>query len=551
MGSDREMTTAAARSDPDVIVIGAGPNGLTAAAVLAQAGLQVLVLEANETIGGAVRSGQVTRPGFTHDLFSAFYPLFPVGPIGQLPLDQYGLEWRSFEKPFAGGTPTGPAVSVHGDVAQSIESFEKACRADGDGYNRLWQLWRRGGPAVLDLLFNPIGSPAAIMSTRKLGSPARLLELAQVGVSSGEVAACRYFRGDDARVWYIGSPLHSDLSPGDAGGGLYGLVMMGLAQQVGMPIPAGGAQSITDALVRMIRRLGGEILTGHPVDRVIVRGGRSEAVCSRGVEFRTRRAILATVPPTRLFGSLIDPVHLPAGFLRAVKKFRWGSGVFKLDLALNALPAFTALGLNGAGVLHLGRSTTELRTATDQVSRGFLPEKPPLIAGIHTLADPSRAPAGNHTLWIETHVPSRPLGDGADQLTDHQWDRLREPFAERLIGELEIFAPEVRANILDYYAQTPADLESANANLVGGDIAGGSFAIDQQLVFRPVPGWFRHAMPIKGLYLGGASAHPGGGVHGAAGANAARVLLQDLKWQSVEESVRDGLLQLRSWLTGT
>jgi len=534
-------------SDPDVIVIGAGPNGLTAAAMLGQAGLQVLVLEANDTVGGAVRSGRVTRPGFIHDLYSGFYPLFPVGPIGQLPLGSYGLEWRSFKKPFAGGAPGGPGVTVHDNVAATVESFERAHVGDGIGYQRLWKLWQRGESAVLGLLFNPIGSPSPLVSARKLGSLTRLLELAQLSVSSGERAACRYFQGEDARVWYIESPLHSDLVPGDAGGGLYGLVMMGLAQRVGMPIPLGGAQSISDALVRMIESLGGKVLTGRRVDRIIVRDGRAVAVQAGEMEIQTRRAVLATAPPTKIFGGLIDPALVPSGFLQRVKAFRWGTGVFKLDLALNRLPSFTNQGLNGAGVLHLGRSTAELDIATRQIAQNMLPAVPPLIAGIHTLADPTRAPDGCHTLWIETHAPASPMADAADRLTDRDWGSLREPFAGRLIDELELFAPDIRDCLLDYHAQTPKDLEAGNSNLVGGDIAGGSFTIDQQLIFRPVAGWFRHAMPIKGLYLGGASAHPGGGVHGAAGANAARVLLQDLKWASVQESLRTGVGKLQEW----
>lgn len=532
-------------------MIGAGPNGLTAAAVLARAGLRVLVLEANEQVGGAARSAEATRPGFVHDLFSAFYPLFPVGPIGQLGLGEYGLTWCGFEKPFAGGTPSGPGVAVLPDPAESIASFERAHRGDGAGYAELWEQWQRGGPAVLSLLFNPIGSPAPLAAAGGLGTPARALQFAQTSVAPADQVARRYFGGEDARVWYIGSPLHSDLGPRDAGGGLYGLVMMGLGQQVGMPIPQGGAQAIPDALVRFITGRGGIVLTRHPVDRVIVRNGRAQGVTSGGIEFRASRGIIATVPPTRLFGTMIGHEHLPPGFIRTVRRFRWGSGVFKLDLALSGLPSFASEALQGAGVLHLGRSALALTSATNQVTEHLLPEAPPLIAGIQTLADPSRAPAGCHTLWLETHVPSLPLGDAAGRLKDEQWAVLREPFAERLIDELARFAPEIRDHLLAFHAQTPEDLEAGNANLVGGDIAGGSFSIDQQLVFRPMPGWFRHAMPIRGLYLGGASAHPGGGVHGAAGSNAARVLLQDIKIASLRETAVDGFQQLRTWFGGT
>ncbi|MFN0074562.1 MAG: phytoene desaturase family protein, partial [Chloroflexota bacterium] len=329
------MNSGKVSTDPDVIIIGGGPNGLTAAALLLQAGLSVLVLETNTSIGGAVRSAEICRTGFIHDLFSGFYPLFPVGPIGQLPLDRYGLRWKNFQVPFAGGTPNGTGVSVHRHAEDSISSFERAGSGDGEGYRQLWSLWQDGGQAVLDLLFHPIGSPAALGSAKDLGSLSRALEMAQVSVASAENVAGRFFKGEDARVWYIESPLHSDLGPGDAGGGLYGLVMMGLGQQVGMPVPEGGAQSISDALGRMIRSLGGDIRTGERVDQVIVRQGRAEGVRANGVEFRARRAVLATIPPTTLFGALIKIDALPASFVRAVKRFRWGSGVFKLDLALS------------------------------------------------------------------------------------------------------------------------------------------------------------------------------------------------------------------------
>jgi len=532
--------------DADVVVLGAGPNGLTAAVLLAQAGLEVLVLEANPAIGGAVRTAEVTLPGFRHDLYSGFYPLLPPSPLGRLPLARYGLTLCRFAQPYGGATPGGPGVALHTTPEGSAAAFDAACPGDGAGYRELWEWWAWGGAALLALLFHPLGDPRGLApAVRLLRQPRRALEFAQLLVSSARVAAERAFAGEDARVWFVGSALHADLSPEAAGGGVYSLILMGLGQQEGMPIPRGGAQAIPAALHAYLEALGGSVLTGQRAREIVVREGRAVAVRTATDEFPARRAVLATVEPQQLFLELVGAGHLPPDFVRGVRRFRRGLGTFKLDCALAALPPFTAAALHGTGVFHLGESVESLAGMIDQVERGLLPAHPLLIGGIHTLADPSRAPAGQHTLWLETHVPARIRGDAAGTIAATTWHEAREPFADRLLAELERYAPGTRALVLGRYAQSPEDLAAANANLVDGDLTGGSCALDQQLVFRPVPGWFQHRTPLRGLYLGGAATHPGGGVHGAAGANAARVLLADLRLQRAGEMAHEGF----AWLT--
>jgi phytoene dehydrogenase-like protein len=512
-----------------VLVLGAGQNGLTAAALLAGAGLQVTVLEAAETVGGAVKTGEVTLPGYRHDLFSGFYPLARVGPIARLPLERYGLRWRSFDRPYGGVTPDGIGFVVEHTEPETRAGIHQRSPDDAPGWAELWTTWQRVGHPFLDVLFHPLGDlPPVLKLGLRLGSPQALFAFAQLSVMSARTLASQRLASEDARVWFIGSARHSDLAPEAAGSSMYALVLLGLGQEVGMPIPAGGAQALPDALRTLIEDRGGAVRTGERVEEILVRGGRAIGVRIPSGEILARRAILATIEPQQVFLRLLREGTIPSGFLQAVRRYEWGTAAFRLDLALSGLPIFKAEAMNGVGVLHLGESSHSLSGSSNEASRGLIPSHPFLIAGIHTIADPSRAPAGGHTLWLETHVPAHIVGDAAGKITATNWAEAKEPVAERMLDELERYAPGVRSLIRGWAARTPPELEAANANLVAGDISGGSYALHQQLVFRPVPGWFRHRTPLKGLYLGGASTHPGAGVHGAAGANAASILLGDL-----------------------
>ncbi|MDB5067450.1 MAG: putative Phytoene dehydrogenase-related protein, partial [Chloroflexi bacterium] len=288
------------------------------------------------------------------------------------------------------------------------------------------------------------------------------------------------------------------------------------------------AGRLSAALAGVVTEAGGRLRTATEVRRVLVERGRAAGVeTATGERWRARRAVVADLDAGRLLLDLVGAERLPASVPVRLARRRHGSGMFKLDLAVAGEVPWTAAELRGCGVVHLCGDLDTTAEAQHQVGRGLLPARPQLICGQQSLADPSRAPAGGATLWVECHVPGAPRGDAAGELGGDGWAALRDGFAERVLARLEEHAPGLRSRVLGMAVRSPADLESENPNLVGGDVAGGSYALDQQAIFRPLPGWSRHRMPLAGLYLCSASTHPGGGVHGMGGRNCARRVLAD------------------------
>jgi phytoene dehydrogenase-like protein len=513
--------------DVDVVVIGGGHNSLVAAGMLAERGRRVLVLEAEDEPGGAVKSGEITEPGFTSDLFSAFYPLAAASPvIRSLELERHGLRWRRSPLAVAHPQEDGTCASIAADVDETAASLERFAPGDGDAWRDLYAYWERAGGPFIDALLRPFPPVRGAARLAAALGPHGLLRFGRLALVPVRRLAEERFRGEGGGWLLAGNALHADLTPESAGGGLFGWVLCGLGQEHGFPVPEGGAGRLTRALVDRLHAHGGRLECGVRVARVLVRGGRAVGVrTERGEEISAAQAVLAAAGAPALFADLVGEQHLPAGFRGDLRSFQYDSSTVKVDWSLDGPIPWTAPDARRSGVIHVADDMDHLTVVAAQLARSLIPDRPFLIVGQYSMVDETRQPAGKETAWAYTHVPQRPAGDAGGDLTG-SWDaRETDAFAARMEAEIERRAPGFRDLVRARHVFTPPKLEAANANLVGGAINSGTAQIHQQLVFRPTPGLARAKTPVRRLYLCGSSAHPGGGVHGAAGANAARAVL--------------------------
>ncbi|MFC9316645.1 phytoene desaturase family protein [Streptomyces nigra] len=513
---------------PDAVVIGAGPNGLVAANVLADAGWQVEVLEEQPEPGGAVRHDRGVDPDFVSDVFSSFYPLAAASPIlAGLRLEEHGLRWSHAPSVVAHPLTDGRCALLDRDVEVTAASLEAFAPGDGDAWRRLHDIWEKLRPDLLGTLFTPFPPVRAGARLALRLRAAGGLRMARSLVLPVRRLGEEEFRGEGGRVLLAGNALHADLAPESAGSGGFGWLMTMLGQTYGFPVPAGGSGALTDALVRRLRSLGGEVRCGQRVERVVVRGGRAVGVRTvAGDTVAARRAVLADLSVPALYGDLVEPEHLPAQLLDDLRRFQWDFATFKVDWALDGPVPWQAEQAARAGTVHLADGVDELTRFAAQLAMREVPDRPFLLFGQMTTSDPSRSPQGTESAWAYTHVPHEIRADAADEGVTGSWNvKEQELMADRMERQVERFAPGFRRRIRARRVLAPSTLEAMDANLVGGAINGGTTAMHQQLFFRPVPGTGRPETSIPGLFLASSGAHPGGGVHGAPGANAARAAL--------------------------
>jgi phytoene dehydrogenase-like protein len=502
----------------DAVVIGAGHNGLVAASMLADAGWDVLVLEAQPEPGGAVRSAELT-PGYVTDLYSSFYPMSAASPaIAALHLEDHGLRWSHapavVAHPRNGSDDDIPVV--HHDPARTATDLERLQPGDGENWWRLVQLWENIKKPFLDAILAPFPPVRPVLQLLRTLGTAEAMRLANLMVQPASTMASRLFDGEAAQLLLLGNAMHADAPPDAPGSGAFGFLLMMLAQDVGWPVPVGGSGKYTAALVHRASSAGAHIECGQTVTRIHVKGGRAVAVSTaQGRTVRARRAIVADVTAPRLFCDMLPADALPADFLREFDHYIWDPPVVKVNYTLREPIPWRSPKLAGVGTVHLGADSDGLIRWMADLNTRVVPEHPFLLLGQTTTADPTRSPEGTESVWAYTHLP-RDIAD------DESADKL----AATMDTVIEEHAPGFGDRVNGRFVQRPSDLEASNANLHHGAVNGGSSQLQQMLIFRPAPGMGRAETPIERLYLGSASATPGGSVHGACGRNAANAALR-------------------------
>jgi phytoene dehydrogenase-like protein len=512
---------------PDAVVIGAGPNGLVAANLLADRGWSVVVCEAEDRPGGAVKSSELIEPGFVNDEFSAFYPLAAASPvIRRMHLEDYGLRWRRSPLVLAHPSADGTCPYLSMDLDETVEGLNAIASGDGDEWRRLFDLYTRVRDGILTTLLSPFPPVRGTIGLLRALKPSELLRFARFATLPVRRLTEESFSSDAAARLLAGNALHADFPPETALGGFFGWILMALGQDEGFPVPEGGAGKLAEALVKRLEHRGGEVRCGAAVREVTVRGGAARGVVLRdGTEIDATRAVVADVTAPLLYLDLVGAEHLPHRLVDDLAHFHWDWATVKIDWTLDGPIPWEAEPARRAGTVHLGDSLDDLTIATAQLAAGRIPARPFVVLGQQSMTDPTRAPAGKETAWAYTHVPHHIRGDAGGDLTGSFDEGETEVFAKRVEDEIERRAPGFQKLIRGRHALSPAALEAANPALRLGAINGGTAQLHQQLVFRPTPGLGRAETPIKRLYLGSSSAHPGGGVHGAAGSNAARAAL--------------------------
>jgi phytoene dehydrogenase-like protein len=514
----------------DAIVIGAGVNGLAAALHLAARGWKVAVVERAEVAGGAVKTREITLPGFRHDLQAMNLSLFAGSPFFAAHRDRLlaqGLGFVGAEQCFASAFPDGSWLGVDKDLETTASRIAALNPADARRWRAMVEAFGRDAPHIFALLAAPMPSFAgarAVFDAWRARGTSWVADTARMLVSSPREWLDEQFDSDKLKAMMAIWGMHLDFSPDSAGGALFPYLESMANQCFGMALGQGGADTIIKAMVGAIKAAGGEVRLNAPVESVLCEGARAKGVVLRGGEkLEASRAVVANLNPRILFGDLCVTGSPSA---QRLARLRPGPSTMMIHLALSDLPQWSAgAQLRNFAYVHLAPSFAAMAKTYSEALDGLLPAEPGLVVGQPTAIDPSRAPAGKHVLWVQVRVlPAKIRGDASGLITATDWDQAKDAYADRVIALIERYAPGLSANILARAVLSPVDLERDNPNLVGGDSLSGSHHLDQNFMFRPAFGWSRYKTPVERLYMVGASTWPGAGTGAGSGFMLARML---------------------------
>jgi phytoene dehydrogenase-like protein len=511
--------------ETDAVVVGAGINAIVAAARLAKAGWSVALVEAHERIGGFIDSAERTAPGYMHDTWSSWHPLFVTGPAyAQFGADlhRHGLEYANTDGPLTATVSDDGAVTLaHRDVEATVAAFREP--ADRDAYRAALDRFGAHAAHIGGLLGAELRSGdmlGPLWGLARAGGRSGLEGYARDLAASGRSWLRAHFRGPEVdRLW---APwlLHAGLAPDSASGGLMVPILAATLHAAGMPVVVGGAGNFVLAWERLLDELGVQVHTGRRVERIVVRGGTATGVAGDGWSLAAGRAVLASVTPTALYGDLLPPDATPAAVRDGAARYRPGRAAMQLHVALSGPVPWRDPTLAGVPLVHVSDGSSSTAIACAEAEAGLLPRRPTVVVGQQHVLDPSRVPSGAAALWLQLQeVPYAPVGDAAGELdTARGWDAaLANGYAGRVLDRVAAYAPGLRDLVVGLDVITPDDVAAYNPNALAGDPYGGSAELDQNFLWRPLAAAPGHATPVPRLWHIGASTHPGPGLGGASG----------------------------------
>jgi phytoene dehydrogenase-like protein len=525
-------TPSKTEGDVDAVVVGAGINGLVAAAELAIGGWSVVLVEANDRLGGFMATDELTEPGYLHDTYSSFHPLFisgaAYGALGEA-LRRHGMEYLNTDGWVTGSVSERGVALAHRDPMRTAENFEVP--SDRDAYLGMLAGVGAYAPqisAVMGAELTPRRLARVAAGTLRTHKVAGTMHLLRSLAQSGRAYVRERFSGWEADALWVPWLLHTGLGPDSASGSLTLGLLAATMHQFGMPLVRGGQGRFVDAFAGLFKELGVVLVLGEAVTGIDVEGGRAAGVRLGGRRISARRAVVASMTPGQLYTQMLPIGAVSARVVDQARRYRPGKGVMQIHVALDGPVRWTDARLGEVPVMHVSNGADSTGIASSQALAGLLPAEPTIVVGQQHILDPSRVPVGKALLWLQLHeVPSTPRGDSAGGLdTSAGWDQaLQAGYADRVLRRIEAFAPGLRDLVRGIRTISPPELEAVNRNAISGDAYAGSGELDQALIWRPIAGASRHRTPVRGLWQIGASTHPGAGLGGTSGHLAAQQLI--------------------------